>query len=252
MKALLVIAGMAVATALVSGALLVGRGVGAAPAPPAPAPAGPAVPGNPGEDRAALAALERRLRVLEARIEELGVRSDPVPPLPGAPGGAAAAEAAVPPETDDGTDSRGGDGAPRTEVLETLEERVRALAASSSSVKESRRDAEIRRRIDRAVLAMGLTADERARVEEIAREHVGRSDAIVLRAKEALKNSPFGFSEADRALVEQLSLDRARLDRETEQSLVLLVGADRWKAGLKLEKEQEAKEKAVKRLEKPW
>jgi hypothetical protein len=250
MKPLLVIAGMAVATALVSGALLVGQGPGAgAPSPaagPAPASAPPAA-----EDRAAVVELERKVRSLEARIAELVARSDSIPSLPGAShaeeGGHAKAVALEEPGPE------GASAVPSVELVEPEISALRELAMRRlAAPTESRRDAELRRRIDRAVLAMSLTGQERNRVEEIARAHIDRADAIALRAKEALKDSPFGFSEADRALVEQLSQDRARLDKETEQSLVLLVGADRWKAGLKAEKDQDAKEKAVKRLEKPW
>jgi len=257
MKALLVVAGLAVATALVSGALLVGLGPGAgAPSPPTgadpPGRGAPAAGAPAAEDRAAIVELERKVRALEARLEEFGARADSIPSLPGAARPSSGAGDAVDREQETDPDSRTAHSGGSQEWTDRGNEEVQAVVDKGVPRKEPRRDAEIRRRIDRAAEAMGLTAQEKARVEEIARAHVERADAIALRAKEALKHSTFGFTEADRALVDQLTQDRARLDKETEQSLVLLVGPERWKAGLKTDKDQEAKEKAVKRLEKPW
>lgn len=253
MKALLLVAGVAAAAAVVSGILLV-----AMPA-PSFAPEGaegstvlaaaPTGAPRPGEIHAGpgTAELERKVRALEARLDEVLARLDAASPIPGLPG--------TPPPSDAPTDSAGPpDAAAKGDSPRPTTELIDALVQAQTAIprKPDRREAEIRLRIDRAAAAMNLDGNEKARFEEMARDHLARAEEIAARARETLRNSPYGFSEADRALVGQIEGDRRSLDQRTEQSIVGLVGQDRWKQYLKTLKDQDQKEKALKRLERPW
>jgi hypothetical protein len=251
MKGLLVLAGMAAAVALISGVLLVS-------APTAPSLAPPAVIGPTGGPAGSAPAgrvvgpaspdLERRLRALEGRVDEILARLDARADSSVAP--AAAVPALETPAK--GTSPAAGPSSPTEEEWAAAARASSEAAADQGQAKEAKREAEVRRRLERAAAAMNLDASEKARFEEIVRAHLSRADDISARARDALRGSGYGFTQSERAAVETLEGDRRRLDQETEQSLVALVGPERWKQFLKSEKDQEAKERALKRFEKPW
>jgi hypothetical protein len=256
MKGLLVVAGLATAAAVVSGALLLGsapaqtgHGPGQEPERPVRAPVR--------DDGPDVEALATRIRALEARIAEL--QATAAPPAP------AAATGPEERRRDEARRAAAGTDVPwdmsLEEFVRVYGDRLPAEDAAEKPVPPPKKDAnppagrferEIRTRVDRFAEALALTEFEKTRAEEIVRDHLDKALAIAARAKESLKGSSLGYTAAERAQVTVFQQERERLNRETEQAFSLLVGPERLAQFLKAEKAQAEKEAAVKKLERPW
>jgi hypothetical protein len=230
MKALLAVAGIAAAVALASALLL----LRAAPAGGAPSPA----PAGSRNDRR-LEEFAERIALLEARLAEVEGRDLPAP-------AAAAAPAPAAPSPEDAA------GREAPAELRELDRRLLALARRNSKGSFDPHEDEIRSRAARAAEAIGLGDGERLRYEEILREHAARAADIAARAREALKDTVHGYTPAEKAAVALLEQERKKLDAGTRQALSDLVGRERWQRNLQAEKDQQDKERALQRLEKPW
>ncbi|MCK6481666.1 MAG: hypothetical protein L6R43_16440, partial [Planctomycetes bacterium] len=134
--------------------------------------------------------------------------------------------------------------------------RAEALAQRANDAKRKlndlRKDLEITRRLEQMSVSMHLQYEERAAMEEIVRNHVRNVDDVASRARELLKDSPFGIAPTDRAALDQMEQDRRKVDDDTEQAILSLVGPDRWKEFRKSVKDQNDKERALRRLGQPW
>ncbi len=276
MKGLLVVAGLATAVAAVSGILLVSapRGPGGESGPgAAPGAAGAGAPVSPAAAAAAAERdmeMERRLRALELRIEEIQGQF-----LMAGPGGwdgsggkdfggggpgrryEAPRGSALPGEPGEDAEGGGGDGdgdgdGAEASALAVREEALRALADARGKAGEIRRERDLVVRLDMMAVSMDLQPAEKDRMEEILRAHVAKVEESGARAKELLRDSKFGLTPADRAALDQSERDRRELDRATEQSILGLVGADRWKRFRASMKDQADKERTLRRLGQPW
>ena len=133
-----------------------------------------------------------------------------------------------------------------------MREMTTDLRVARESLAQLRRETEIRRKVDTASSVMHLGPAEKDSLEEIVRNHVTRVEELGGRARDLLRESPFGLTPADRSVLDQLQGDRKTLDRDTEQALTNLLGAQRLKTYRKAEKDQGNKERTLRRLGSPW
>jgi hypothetical protein len=249
MRPILVVAGLAVAVALVTGMLLLRSVPVAAPDSVGPAIAGgggasAASPHGAGEGEGSLSL--RRIAALEARIEELlGTVRRLEASLEAGTAPAAAAHAAHPEPQAPAPGEEGGDAAP--------EDAAAASAATSADAEAARRREEaILERATRIVAALQLSPTERDRLLEIGRAHSAAVDELGKRARLALRPGAWGLTPEERESLRLLQEERKRVDGEGQAALLQFLGPERWQTFRRLENEEGEKERQVSRLVRPW